>query len=402
MRRYVAAALAGLLAVVAAAGPAAAAGPESSVRLLFDGAGETFGSVTYHSFRIPSLIRTTRDTLLAFAEGRTSSNQDFGNINLMMKRSTDNGTTWSALDEVVGAGQGTWGNPTSVVDQQTGTIFLFVSWNAEGYSADGADGTTEITEWGQRRVRYFTSSATEDGTVWHGPTDLTETVTPKTHANGSVWDWDAVGPGVGAYTTTGRLVIPATNRTIYSDDHGDTWQVAPMADGQEVTGESTVLELTDGRLMRNDTPIKAVWGTSKRRWVSRGTIESGFGAYAPDSTLLDPHAEASVLRYNLPAPARIVFLNSASTEVRTRMRIRVSTDEGQTWAVSRPLSDDPLPAWAALGTGTVEEGGYSSMAKTADLTVGALVEVNEDTGSAASHRSIVFRKMNLPWITELS
>ena len=38
------------------------------------------------------------------------------------------------------------------------------------------------------------------------------------------------------------------------------------------------------------------------------------------------------------------------------------------------------------------------MAKTADKAVGALVEVNEDTTDADSHRSIVFRKVNLPWI----
>ena len=83
-----------------------------------------------------------------------------------------------------------------------------------------------------------------------------------------------------------------------------------------------------------------------------------------------------------------------------RCAFRVSTDEGRTWPVSRRLSEAPLPAWPALGAGEVAEGGYSSMAKTADKAVGALVEVNEDAdASATSHRSIVFRKFNLPWIT---
>jgi sialidase-1 len=133
--------------------------------------------------------------------------------------------------------------------------------------------------------------------------------------------------------------------------------------------------------------------------VSRGTIESGFSTFAPDSTLYDPRAQASILRYNTDSPTRIVFLNSASTETRTTMTVRISYDEGASWPIYRRLSDAPLPSWAELGSGSVAEGGYSSMAKTADYSVGALVEVNEDTdNSDASHRTIVFRKFNLPWM----
>ncbi|MBL7256362.1 sialidase family protein [Paractinoplanes lichenicola] len=388
------------VALAALASPAYAADEKHSESLLFDGGGETLNGTLYHSFRIPSLIRTTKDTLLAFAEGRADSNRDYGNINVLAKRSTDNGNTWSGPAEVAGTGPGTWGNPTAVVDRTSGKIFLFLSWNAAGMSQTGADGTTRITQWGERRVRLFTSSAQEDGRTWHGPVDLTAAVTPKKHADGSAWAWDAAGPGVGIQTTSGRLVIPATNRNIYSDDGGQTFRSAPMAKGQEVTGESTVLELTDGRLMRNDTAVKSTWETAKSRWVARGTIGGGFGPYAPDPQLPDPHAQASMLRYNLDTTPRIMFLNSASTVNRRAMTIRISTDEGVTWPVSRPLSDAPLPAWPQLGTAKVVEGGYSSMAKTADKFVGALVEVNENVdANASSHRSIVFRKVNLAWIT---
>jgi sialidase-1 len=374
---------------------AVAAEPEPLQTMLFDG-----GSGGDHSYRIPSLLRTTKGTLLAFAEARVGSNRDWGNINLVFKRSEDNGVTWSPLGEVVGTGPGTWGNPTGVVDRDTGTIFLFVAWNPAGYSLSGDDGTLPITEWGQRRIRVFTSSADEDGTAWHGPDDITEQVTPKTHADGTTWAWDAVGPGTGVQTTGGRLIIPATNRNIYSDDHGAHWQAAPFPPGQEVTGESTIVELTDGRLMRNDTAVKRVWDTAKTRWVTRGTIEGGFDAYASEPALPDPHARGSILRYNVPDPARLVFLNSASTSTRTAMTIRISLDEGQTWPIARPLGADPLKPWTGMGTGTVKEGGYSSMAKTTDFAVGMLVEVNEDTGASdTSHRSIVFRKVKLAWIT---
>jgi sialidase-1 len=203
--------------------------------------------------------------------------------------------------------------------------------------------------------------------------------------------------------------VPALNRTIYSDDHGATWQVQRIVNKDsgvylEGTSESTVLELINdgGQLYRNDR-ASSYWDTddssTMRRWVSRGTIEGGFDYFAPDDALLDPKAEASTLRYNTDAPSRIMFLNSASTSTRTKMEVKISYDEARTWSCSRALSDAPLPAWSGLGSGAVKEGGYSSMTKTADYHVGALVEVNENTGdSSTSHRSVVFRKFNLPWI----
>ncbi|MEJ3750269.1 sialidase family protein [Actinomycetes bacterium KLBMP 9797] len=382
--------------------PADAAAPAHSERLLFDGGGsESLNGITYHSFRIPSLIRTKANSLLAFVEGRAANNRDWGNINLLYKRSTDNGATWSGLREVVGAGQGTWGNPTAVVDQSNGKIWLFMSWNPAGYSQNGNDGTLPITAWEHRKV--YVSSSTDDGLTFTDPVDMTATLKPRTLANGSVWDWDAVGPGVGIQMSNGTLVVPATHRNIYSEDHGATWKVQRLTTSggaiQQGTSEGTVLQLTDGRLMRNDRAVLSVWESAKRRWVARGTLGGSYTTYAPDNTLLDPRAQGSILRYNNDDPTRIMFLNSASTETRTKMRVRISYDEARTWPISRPFSDAPLPSWAGLGGGAWAEGGYSSMAKTADYFVGALVEVNENTGNSdTSHRSIVFRKVNLPWI----
>ncbi|SDU46089.1 sialidase family protein [Jiangella alkaliphila] len=378
-------------AATAAAAPAAA--PSHSEKIIFDGGGgEVLNGITYHSFRIPSLVRTTENTLIAFAEGRAANNQDFGNINLLYKRSTNDGATWSRLSEVVGAGQGTWGNPTAVVDRETGTIWLFMNHQPVGSSP--------VNSWDDRQV--WLSHSTNDGVSWSDPVNMSATLKPRTLADGRSWNWDAVGPGVGIQTTVrnpGRLVIPAQHRNIYSDDNGETWQVDVMetASGaaMEQTGESTVLELADGRLYRNDRPVSSAWETSKRRRVSTGTIGGAFTPFASASCLLDPLNEASTMRYNADAPARLAFVNSASTETRTKMRIRMSENEGQTWSYSRPFSDAPLP----LEGGNYREGGYSSIAKTADFHVGALIEVNENTGSSStSHRSIAFRKVNLPWI----
>ena len=360
---------------------AAAASQTHTYSVLFNG-----GSEGYHSYRIPSIVRTNAGTLLAFAEGRMDNPKDYGNINLVYKRSTNNGTTWSALGEVVGVGPGTWGNPTAVVDRNTGRVWLFMSWNDDTHNQGGTDGYEPINSWGERRV--YMSWSDNDGVSWAPQVDMTNTLLPPGYT------WDGMGPGVGLQTSeahAGRLIIPAANRNIYSDDHGATWHYQLIPGG---SGEATIIERIGGTLMRNDRPGTAQFNTAKRRWISTGTIEGGFGAWYPDNTLLDPKCEGSVLRYT-GEPSRIMFLNPGSTERRCKMRVRISYDEGVTWPISRRthdwLTDDE--------TCDQGKGGYSSMCKTADYCVGALIEINEDvSNSATSHKSIEFHKFNLPWI----
>jgi sialidase-1 len=345
---------------------------------IFDG-----GTDGYHSFRIPSIVRTNANTLLAFVEGRMSMNKDHGNINVEYKRSTDNGSTWSAMKEVVGAGLGTWGNPTSVVDRTTGRIWVFMNWNAANKNLGGTDGYEKIDTWGDRKVYY--SYSDDDGLSFSTPTDMTATLLPPTYT------WDAIGPGTGIQTSNGTLVIPAQGRNIYSTDHGATWHYKPIPGG---TSEGAIVELNDGRLMRNDRATSTVWATGKRRWVSRGTLAGSFSTFAPDDVLLDPACQGSIVRYT-GSPDRIMILNSASTETRCKMRVRISYDGGVTWPISRKIFDW-LTDSEAFAQG---KGGYSSMVKTADYTIGALIEINENTGdSENSHRSIEFHKFNLPWM----
>lgn len=347
---------------------------------IFDG-----GSDGYHSFRIPSIVRTNANTLIAFVEGRMSWNKDYGNINVEYKRSTDNGSTWSGMLEVVGAGQGTWGNPTSVVDRNTGRIWVFMNWNSATKNIGGTDGYDKIDTWGDRKVYY--SYSDDDGLTFSTPTDMTSTLLPPNYT------WDAIGPGVGIQTSNGTLVIPAQGRNIYSTDHGATWQYKLIPGG---TSEGAIVELNDGRLMRNDRPTSTVWANAKRRHVSRGTLAGSFSTFAPDDVLLDPACQGSIVRYT-GSPDRIMILNSASTETRCKMRVRISYDGGVTWPISRKIFDWLTDA-EAFSQG---KGGYSSMVKTADYTIGALIEINENTGdSGNSHRSIEFHKFNLPWMVD--
>ena len=51
------------------------------------------GQGGYHTYRIPALVVTRTQTLLAFCEGRKNSRSDTGDIDLLLKRSTDGGKT---------------------------------------------------------------------------------------------------------------------------------------------------------------------------------------------------------------------------------------------------------------------------------------------------------------------
>src|SRR5690606_29857649 len=84
----------------------------------------------YHTFRIPSIIRTAEGSLLAFCEGRKNSRADSGDIDLVMRRSDDGGDTWSDLGVVWDEGENTAGNPCPVIDTSTGDIHLLMTWNS--------------------------------------------------------------------------------------------------------------------------------------------------------------------------------------------------------------------------------------------------------------------------------
>lgn len=362
----------------AVAAELAGASVHTSIKL-FDG-----GTGGFHAYRIPSIVRTTNGTLIAICEGRADNDNDYGNINVVCKTSSNNGTTWSALKTIAGATLGTWGNPTSVVDWETGRVWVFMSWNDADHSENGSGDTDPVDTWGQRRV--FVSWSDNNGATWSTPVDKTSTLLPSTMT------WDAMGPGVGIQTTAGRLIIPARRRNIYSDDHGLTWQYQIIPAG---TDEGTIVERTDGTLMRNDRPGGTPWNENKRRHISTGTIEGGFSAFTPAAALPDPRCQGSIIRY-AGDRSRIIFLNSNSTTTRYNMTARISYNEGQTWYASRRLHNTITQEEAAAQG----KGGYSSMTKTADFAIGALVEQKETPASTNSHWSIEFQKFNLVWLLD--
>jgi sialidase-1 len=284
------------------------------------------GADGYSCFRIPAIIATKKGTLLAFAEGRKNNCTDEGDIDLVLKRSTDNGKTWSSLIKVWDDGDNTCGNPVPVVDQQTGDIVLAMSWNL-GTDKIGTinNGTSKDTR------RAYVTRSSNDGLTWAPATEITTSVKDPS------WGWYATGPCHGIQVTQGahkgRLVIPCTyievgeNRkgyslTSYSDDGGHTWhRGAATPPSYLQPNESTVAELTDGNLMLN------MRCNIKSRVVSvSNDAGNTWSDVQPDYTLPEPICQGSLLSYN----GHLFFSNPAST-TRDHMSIRMSTDNGKTW-----------------------------------------------------------------------
>lgn len=207
----------------------------------------------YQCFRIPSIVVTPTGAIIALAEGRKNGSGDAGDIDTVVRRSTDGGITWSELSVVWDDGQNTCGNPCAVVDQDSGTIFLLSTWNRGGdHEAQIIGGTSKDTR------RIFLTSSTDDGITWSASQEITSDVKQ------SDWTWYATGPGSGIQikhgSHEGRLVIPCDHiesktksyysHAIYSDDRGASWKFGESTPKDRVN-ECEVVELAEGKLMLN-------------------------------------------------------------------------------------------------------------------------------------------------------
>ena len=178
----------------------------------------------YEVYRIPAIVKTQSNTLLAFAEARKArSNGDSGDIDLVVKRSSDNGKTWSKQIMIWDDGQNTCGNPVPIVDDK-GRIHLLMTWN---YQTDKWGTITNGTGENTRRPYYTYSD--DDGVTWASPVEITSAVKKEK------WDWYATGPCHGIQiqkgTNRGRLIAPnyftarengkvkSYSHIIYSDDY---------------------------------------------------------------------------------------------------------------------------------------------------------------------------------------
>ena len=192
------------------------------------------GEAGYHCFRIPALAVTAKGTVLAFSEARKLTCHDDAEIDLVLKRSFDQGETWRDLQVLFDYGTDSVNQPAPVLDRETGEVVLVFCRNNQ---------------------RVFVTKSSDDGVRWSEPVEITEDVVDP------AWSYIGSGPGHGIQLSSGRLLIPSWgdlspgpatwprpgwggeqfSYVMYSDDHGTTWKRGKSLDmdlSDEAMGQS--------------------------------------------------------------------------------------------------------------------------------------------------------------------
>lgn len=358
----------------------------------------TSGTDGHKSYRIPAIIGLPNGRLFSFCEGRANNAGDFGDINIVLKRSDDRGKTWSAIKTVVDYDSLQAGNPAPVVDLADpaypgGRIFLFYNTgnNHEGEVRKGN---------GLREAWYITS--TDQGETWSPPVNITAQVhRPRQSQTNPAYDFPedwrsyANTPGhamqfaFGLYK--GRIFVAANHSAgdpqpkfrdyaahgYYTDDHGKTFQLAETVNIPG-SNEATATDLAEGRLMMN---IRNQSGNIRSRIIALShTGGATWDTAYFDHRLPDPVCEGSILTIGTKNGKHILaFSNAADSANRDNLTLRISFDEGRTWKKSIVVDKSP-PGKER------NHAAYSDIVKVKKREIGVLFE-------SQNYSSIVFQRI---------
>jgi len=351
------------------------------------------GEDGYACFRIPAMVTTLKGTVLAIADGRLTNCHDIPNpLDLVLKRSTDNGKTWRPLQVIADYGKNTndtetysaygltnpvprvaAGDAALLLDRTNGRVWVLYD---NGAYVRGKPHNRAL----KLELRY----SDDDGVTWSPGIDV-EAQNPGLRPEGT--DFMAA-PGNGIQLQggphVGRLIFaayiwnkPFYSTVIYSDDHGKHWRRGGIS--AQGGGETQIAETAPGHLLvtiRNNTfPEKGV------RFFNRSsdggeTWGTPYYQATNQPALPDPKCQASLLKVKGNV---LALANAADASSRVRMTLRLSKDGGETW----PVSEVIYPGGSA----------YSALTMLSNGDLGMLVEMD-------NYQRVCFVKRSLGDLTK--
>lgn len=364
--------------------------------LVFEGGKE--GHATY---RIPAIISLPDGKLLAFAEGRVNGSNDYGDINLVLKSSNDEGKSWSSLQTIVDYDNLQAGNPAPVLDlfdpaYPAGVVYLFYNTgNNHEYDIRMNKGVREV--W---MIKSF-----DLGLSWQQPVNITPQVhkpnNPEFNAaytNPSDWRHYANTPGHafqfqnGEYK--GRIYVAANHSQgppqeefkdyhahgFYSDDHGKTFKISESIKFPG-SNESIAAELPDGKMIMSTRNQR---GDIRQRIIaySEDGGETWSDQYFEES-LPDPVCQGSVLSFeDKNGNTILAHSNNADTKSRNNLTVKFSSDLGRTWK-------DPVLIDRKDISGNTSWTAYSDLVWLQGNQLGILYERDD-------YQEIIFKLVEMP------
>lgn len=311
-------------------------------------------------YRIPAIVTARDGSLVTVADKRIEDNGDLpGKIDIVSRRSTDGGRTWSdyvtvaAHDSVGGCG-----DAALVVDRRTGDILAIFS-HGNGL-------------WQDTPAQISVSRSTDNGVSWG----------PMMNINPQILTTDRAGmqpikcnsafasSGRAVQLENGRIMFALVTRqegndyfpvyAVYSDDGGYNWQVSKNA-ATENGDESKIVQLADGTLIMS---IRNRYGTLRKFSYSKDNGETWSGP-VPVEDLADPRCNGDIIRYTT-ADGKDYLLQSlpGSPKSRKDVSIYISEDNGATWPVRKTVVTTPSA--------------YSSMTVLEDGSIGILTEESQN------------------------
>jgi len=318
-------------------------------------------------YRIPALVTGPNGDLIAAIDERVQSCRDLNSnkdVNIVIRRSKDHGTTWTDIETVVDYPFGkSASDPSMIVDEKTGEIILFYNY----MDLDKEPG-----------IYYLHAlKSADNGKSWGDPVDITSQIAKPEWHN----DFKFITSGRGIQTESGTLLHTMVNldsglHVFGSESHGNTWYLLDTK--IEPGNESKIVELVDGSWLINSR----VNGSGKR-YVHTSSNYGRTWETRDEPSLIDPGCNASIIRYTSVKDGyeknRLLFSNAKMVDSRNNLTVRLSYDEGNTWTEGKTIY-----------TGS---SAYSSLTVLENGEIGLLFEKDNYTEN-------VFIRFSLDWLTD--